>query len=342
METGGVDNDLAALRRFSAAIGADPTVVQAAGGNTSVKVDDTLWVKASGLQLKDALTENVFVPLRLSGVRARIDAGEDEPAKPEVLEGSLRPSIETSLHALMPHKFVSHTHSVCGIAFAAAADGERRITSRLDGLDWLWIPYVMPGVPLTRAIAAAMAERPADVLVLKNHGLVCGAATIEALEELHRELEARVALPTADPSAPDRAALDRLVQASPGWRLPLHEKIHEVASDRRRMKLASGGVGWPDHAIFLGDRVAAYPADTATIPADESAKLVLIEKVGALMKAELGAAGDELALCLALVLERFPADAEMVYLPAAEVAALIGWEAEAYRQKLARDRARAG
>lgn len=334
-----MNTDLEALREFSAAIGADPTVVQAGGGNTSVKVDDTLWVKASGLQLKDALAENVFVPLRLSGVRARIEAGEDEPARPEVLEGSLRPSIETSLHALLPHKFVSHTHSVAGIAYAAAKDGEVRIAARLDGLAWRWIPYVMPGVPLTRTVAAAMAEKPADVLVLQNHGLVYGAETAVALEELHRELEARLALPVAASGTFDQAGLDQILAQSPGWRLPVHGKVHDVALDPRRVALATGGVGWPDHAIFLGDRVAAYPAGTTAIPADEPAKLVLVENVGALVKAELGASGDELAQCLALVLERFPADAEIVYLPENEVAALMGWEAEAYRQKLAQDRA---
>jgi rhamnose utilization protein RhaD (predicted bifunctional aldolase and dehydrogenase) len=337
-----VHKDLDALRQFSATIGADPTVVQAAGGNTSVKVDDTLWVKASGLQLKDAAAENVFVPLRLSGVRGRIQAGEDEPAKPEVLEGTLRPSIETSLHALLPHKFVSHTHSVAGIAFAVSKDGQERIAPRLDGLAWHWIPYVMPGVPLTRAIAAAMAQAPADVLVLKNHGVVYGAESIEALEELHRELEARIALPVAASGTPDEARLQRVLAASPGWRLPVHAKVHEVALDPRRVALATGGVGWPDHAIFLADRVGAYPADIAAIPAGETAKLVLIEGVGALVRADLGPSGDELALCLALVLERFPADAEMVYLPDHEVAALMGWEAEAYRQKLAKQRSAGG
>jgi len=334
-----VDEDLEALRRFSAVIGADPAVVQAAGGNTSVKIDDTLWVKASGLQLKDALAENVFVPLRLSGVRRRIEAGEDEPAKPEVLEGRLRPSIETSLHALLPHRFVSHTHSVAGIAFAAAKDGQERIAARLDGLDWHWIPYVMPGVPLTRAVAKAMAERPADVLVLKNHGLVYGADSAEALEELHRELEARVALPVAASDEPDLPQLQRVLAASPGWRLPVHAKVHEVALDPRRIALATGGVGWPDHAIFLADRIAQLPTTAEAVPEGETAKLALVEGVGALVRADLGPSGDELALCLALVLERFPADAEMVYLPPEEVAALMGWEAEAYRQKLARERA---
>ena len=320
-------------------IGADPTVVQAAGGNTSVKVDDMLWVKASGLQLKDALAQDIFVPLRQSGVRARIDAGEDEPAKPEVLAGSLRPSIETSLHALLPHKFVSHTHSVAGIAFAASADGKVQVAPRLAGLAWQWIPYVMPGVPLTRTIAKALTDRPADVLVLQNHGLVYGAGSIEALEELHRELEARVALPVASAASADTARLDRLVQASPGWRRPAHPKVDQIAFDRRQVQLATGGVAWPDHAIFLGDRVASYAQDTTTVPADEPAKLVLVEDAGALVKADLGPSGDELALCLALVLERFPVDADIVYLPDQEVAALMGWEAEAYRQTLAKHRA---
>ena len=69
---------LAELAAFSAELGRDPEQVQAAGGNTSLKEDGVLWVKASGLWLADALTRDIFVPVAL-------DAGpatESRPMRP--------------------------------------------------------------------------------------------------------------------------------------------------------------------------------------------------------------------------------------------------------------------
>ena len=88
----------------------------------------------------------------------------------------MRPSIETSLHALLPHRLVIHVHSVNLIAWAVRADGRAELDRRLAGLSWAWIPYVRPGLPLTPALAAILRDRRPDVLVLQNHGLVVGAA----------------------------------------------------------------------------------------------------------------------------------------------------------------------
>ena len=65
----------------------------------------------------------------------------------------LRPSIETTLHALLPHQVVVHTHSVRTIALAIRTDAEAQLARRLDGLDWLYVPYRKPGLPLTQLIA---------------------------------------------------------------------------------------------------------------------------------------------------------------------------------------------
>ena len=59
------DPDLRALRRLSAALGRDPDRVQAAGGNTSLKRDGVMWIKASGTWLAAAEDEEILVPVRL-------------------------------------------------------------------------------------------------------------------------------------------------------------------------------------------------------------------------------------------------------------------------------------
>src|SRR5262245_49526275 len=87
------------LVELAAHVGANRMWVQGAGGNVSAKVDDALWIKASGKWMSNAYAESIFAAVRLSGVRSRMVAGEADPATPELMPMSpsgLRPSIETS------------------------------------------------------------------------------------------------------------------------------------------------------------------------------------------------------------------------------------------------------
>ncbi|MFZ2753134.1 MAG: class II aldolase/adducin family protein, partial [Lysobacteraceae bacterium] len=95
------------LVRVSAKIGGNAHLVQGGGGNTSFKRDDDFWVKASGTWLAEAETRDIFVRLSLAAVRKTM-SGADIEAGIAALgpAGGLRPSIETSLHALLPHTAV--------------------------------------------------------------------------------------------------------------------------------------------------------------------------------------------------------------------------------------------
>ena len=53
-------DDFPAFRALSAALGSDPLRVQGPGGNTSIKDGDVMWIKASGTELANALTEDIF------------------------------------------------------------------------------------------------------------------------------------------------------------------------------------------------------------------------------------------------------------------------------------------
>ncbi len=337
------------LAAFSATIGRDPEQVQAAGGNTSRKEDGLLWVKASGLWLAHALERDIFVPVRLDEVLSGIGAGAADPVSGAVVgelnPGRLRPSIETTLHALLPHQVVVHTHSVRTIALAIRADGEARVGERLQGLRWTWVPYCKPGLPLTRSVAERLAEAPADVLVLGNHGLVVGAGTVAEASALLADVERRVDAPARPVVGCDRSMLARLA-GQPGLRGPVHAATHALALDPRRLALATGGSLYPDHVIFLGPAATTLPADAGDGELDEivaaagarGSKLFLVPGAGALLAAGTIPSADELALCLALVLERVPDGAELSYLTAADEAELLDWDAEKYRQALAGSR----
>ena len=131
--------DLEKLRTLSARVGADPLLVQAAGGNTSLKQDGIMWIKASGTWLKDAATRDIFVPLDHAAIMAAL--ARNDPAcesctsfvRTDLNATGLRPSIETTVHALMPQRVVVHVHCVNTIAWAIRQDAEARLTEKLHG-----------------------------------------------------------------------------------------------------------------------------------------------------------------------------------------------------------------
>src|SRR5436305_3507769 len=198
------------LRRMSARVGRNMLLVQGAGGNSSIKHGDVLWVKASGTWLADAEDKEIFVPVSLSGARAALAAGNARmPLASGHPESQLRASIETSLHALMPHPVVLHVHSVNTIAWSVRKDARDEFAERLRGLSCHRLDYHHPGLPLAQAVSASLAQRPADVLILGNHGLVVGAPTCDAAEALVAEVEQRLALKPRDTTRANDGALAR-------------------------------------------------------------------------------------------------------------------------------------
>ena len=136
------------------------------------------------------------MPVALAPVLDAVAANASDPVTGAVVAelnpGGLRPSIETTLHALAaapgrgPHPFGPDDR---------ARDPRRwrgPLAERLAGLAWAWIPYCKPGLPLTAAVAERLRDRPADVLVLGNHGLVVGAESVAKGDALLREVERRL------------------------------------------------------------------------------------------------------------------------------------------------------
>lgn len=338
-----------ALAQASARIGADPRLIQAAGGNTSVKDGDTLWVKASGLWLRDALRRPLFVPLRLAEVRAQVAAGAADPVagalRTEIAPAGLRPSIETTLHALMPQAVVLHVHAVDAIAWAVLPEGEQALAERLAGERWAWVPYARPGLPLTQAVAAITARQAVDVLVMANHGLVVGGDDVAQAEDRLARIVERLRRPLRVAPAPDLAAL-RAAAAGSGWVLPADPRAHAIATDPLNLQRAQRGVLYPDHVVFLGPRQATAPAALSSgalrrwlvgeRAGDAAPPCIALPGLGMLVRDDLGEAALEMLSCQADVLQRLPGSPEPVCLPEDEALALANWEAERFRRQLRR------
>ncbi|MER9883407.1 MULTISPECIES: class II aldolase/adducin family protein [unclassified Mesorhizobium] len=334
--------ELAALRSLSAEIGSDPHLTQAAGGNTSLKAGDTLWIKASGTWLKDALTADIMVPVSIPPLLDAIERRDPAAEQPQAFAigalnpRGLRPSIETTVHALMPQRIVLHVHCVETISLAVQADCEAEAARRLDGRQWAYVPYRRPGLPLAQGIAERL--RPGvDVLILGNHGLVVAAETVAKAGMLLRQVIRLLARPPRQVAEPDIAALTALAGGS-GYRLPADVEAHAVAIDPESCRMASGGSLYPDHVIFLGEgSVVARPGEDVKRVIERCGAApvaILFPGLGVLIRGDAGAGADAMQRCLSDVTARVDVAAKLNYLTAAENDELINWDAEKYRQKL--------
>ncbi|MBI4083893.1 MAG: class II aldolase [Candidatus Lambdaproteobacteria bacterium] len=334
---------LAELARLSAAVGTDLDLVQGGGGNSSLKDGNRLWVKASGTWLAHAMEKDIFLPLPLDGVRAAMRGGreEDLPALAPAA-GGLRPSIETSLHALLPHAVVLHVHSVNAIAWAVRRDGQDLLRKPLAGLSWAWVPYRRPGHPLTQAVMECLDGRAVapDVLVLANHGMVLGGPTCAGVATLLEDVERRLRVPERPVEPP---ALERLRACNDaGWASPRHAEIHALGTDALAMEVMRRGALYPDHVVFLGggapvlagrERLsAAIAAWSATWGAQPS--YMIVAGAGVLVAPGLSPGSLAMLSCISRVARRLTSIDDLVFLDAAALSELMGWEAENYRRAL--------
>lgn len=337
-----------ALLDISARVGADPLLVQGAGGNTSIKEVGTLWIKASGLWLAHARQRDVMVPVALDPLLEALERNDPATEKAqdfvisEMNPSGLRPSIETTVHALMPQKVVIHVHCVETIATAVQTNGAAIAAERLAGIPHVFVPYARPGLPLARAIAERMQEKT-SVLILGNHGLAVAAETVADAAILLTDVSRRLTVQRRTAPAADLAVLSRLAVDS-GYCLPDDIRLHAVATDLESCRIAAGGSLYPDHVIFLGKgSVIAAPGETAasiekgrTERGESLPPLLLFPGKGVLVEKNISAGALAMARCLADVTARIPASGRLRYLSDAENAELLGWDAEKYRQKLNR------
>jgi rhamnose utilization protein RhaD (predicted bifunctional aldolase and dehydrogenase) len=318
------------LRKLSAHVGADPLLVQAAGGNTSIKQDGTMWIKASGTWLMDALRKDIFVPLNLQELTKALS--EDSPdcesclpfVRQEMNARGLRPSIETSVHGLMPQKIVVHVHCVNTIAWAIREDGQQQLTQRLAEFNWSFIPYARPGLQLSRAIRDNL-KPGSDVVILQNHGLAVAAETVAETAALLERVVLALQCAERQFATPDWENLHSLARDT-DYAPAQDIAAHAAAVDDMAFKLGCNNVYYPDHVVFLGTSV---PTDMTT-----QAAAIAVPGKGVLLRKDAKAAIEPMLRCLGDVFKRTSTDAKLKQLTPIEIDQLLNWDAEKYRQTL--------
>ncbi|HEX5998737.1 MAG TPA: bifunctional aldolase/short-chain dehydrogenase [Hyphomicrobiaceae bacterium] len=208
----GISEDVALRTYTTRLLGGDPLLVLHGGGNTSVKtampdllgeVHEVLCVKGSGWDM-GAIEPAGLPAVKLAPLRKlrALDWLGDE-AMVNALRGNLldsrapNPSVETLLHAFLPHKFVDHTHAAALLSLVDQPNGEELVAEVYDGTMGL-VPYVIPGFSLAKLAAEVYAGKPdVEGLILHKHGIFTfGADAREAYERMIEHVsraEARLA-----------------------------------------------------------------------------------------------------------------------------------------------------
>lgn len=292
-------------------LGLDLSLVQGPGGNISFKDDGTLWIKASGARLGDASKSNIFVALDLLSAAELSLLDDSSKMLDAVLPGTtsgLRPSIETAMHAIIPSRVVSHVHSVGSVAVGILKDPCAYIEAVSDFAPIAKIPYVRPGAPLARAILEVL-EPHHKGLLLANHGLTVWGDTFEEVENL-------------------------LTRIENSWRtgetddFPVFSNETVGKCTAEWSKKLSEGILVPDEAVLLGPRVFG---------SDETFQqnVIFIDPNGnSKTSNDLGSDARDIARMLIAIGQHVSPGAEINYLSDAEVAELLDWDMEKFRQEM--------
>ena len=199
-------NDPLGMRVYtSRLLGSDPSLVLHGGGNTSVKAtaqdilgdkEEVLYVKGSGWDLA-TIEAPGFAPVRLSALRrmATLPALSDSDMVTAQRAAMINPyapnpSVEAILHAIIPFRFVDHSHADAVVALTNTPNGEA-LVRELYGPHMMIVPYVMPGFVLARTIYEMTRDTDWDALlgmILLNHGVFTFANSARESYERHIEI----------------------------------------------------------------------------------------------------------------------------------------------------------
>jgi ribulose-5-phosphate 4-epimerase/fuculose-1-phosphate aldolase len=331
-----LQSELTRLRQLSARVGSDPLLVQASNGNTSIKLEGVLWIKGSGKWLARANQEEMLIPVDLAEARGAVERGGEIPQL-RISGHPMRPSIETAMHAVLPHRVVIHVHSINTIAWAIRLDAFDELTARLRGLHWEWIPYAESGIPLAREIEMAVARaKDTNVFILANHGLVVCGQDCSATEQLLCEVERRLVIPPRPFPEPDTAVLENISRFS-GLQNPDFDSLHALGTDHTSLKILKGGVLYPCQAIFLSEVLILPPTIVASrlkahlTASERPPSVVVVERSGVMLHENITNAERANLIGLMEVVRRTKESAQLRYLTREEVEKLLNAGGRGYK-----------
>lgn len=188
-------NNAKELSYISKWAGCSEDIVQAGGGNTSVKQENGyMLIKSSGYSLSDVTDSEGYSVVDYKMIMDLLDGKDkgcdDKSVLSQALVYGKKPSIETFLHS-MTKKYTIHTHPLCVTMLAVRKNGMEVLKELFE--DAVTVGYAVPGFELSKMVYEAVKEKGrCDVIFLKNHGLIVSSDTMCGAVELQEQIITRI------------------------------------------------------------------------------------------------------------------------------------------------------
>ncbi|QWD76369.1 class II aldolase [Polynucleobacter sp. MWH-UH24A] len=325
------------ISSFCVSIGNNPLLVQGAGGNVSWKDGDKLWIKASGTWLAHAKNKSIFVPVDLYDLKKSILEKKFFVSPKLKIDSPLRPSIETVLHALLPHPIVVHIHPIEALSFLVLREPHEAFNRvrELMSEEIIMIPYRQPGGELSSTISSVIHEKNIRCIFLQNHGVVLGASSIMDMNDLISSL--RLACQSVSHKINFSTNRSHISSFFDEYFPPEDYEINMLAINPEWFKrLKDDWVLFPDHAVFLGPKAFFFhniEEFKAFTKLKLSPQLIFVKDKGVFYKSSFSLTQKIQLRCYLDLLQRIHPDSELNPLSMQEVNNLLNWDAEKFRQQ---------
>lgn len=333
-------SNLLDISKFSYFLGSNNLFVQGAGGNISYKEGHSIWVKASGYCLKDALNEDIFINLDIPKILDNLQKNIDDFSD-AILERTLKkPSIETAFHVLLPHSIVVHYHPIDVLAYAILLNGQSLLNDILKNINWEWVEYVKPGVELSVSINKKYMNNPGtQVFVLENHGVILVGNSLDEIVSLHHELHTR--LNKIDflhhcNSMKCSQLMDSQIWEKHGYILQKDELYQHLAFNSKSQFFINHA--WainPDHILFLGEKPMIFEEnsdiDLIISSFNDYPSYLIFKNMGVLTHKKFTQTQKEYLNSYTMLTSLIDNVMDVKTLNKKEVNEILNWEAEKFR-----------
>ncbi|MBL7003442.1 MAG: class II aldolase [Gammaproteobacteria bacterium] len=321
------------VQDFCADTGKNRLLTQGAGGNVSWKEAGVMYIKASGTWLIDANDKDIFVSIELQSLHKNINSGVFSTPENITNESNLRPSIETMMHAIMPHKIVVHLHVIDILAVLVRKEA-KSIMRQVFGnkLNYVFIDYVKPGPNLAEAIYLGLKNKAVNIVFLKNHGVIIGGSSVvdvqEKLNFILYELGPYVTLTKLQGCQKTSEDVD-------GYSILDLPELNELACNTKLLnQVKENWALYPDHVVFLGNSPnVVVDFEQYKKAARSNFKYIIVKNYGVFVSNSALKSEICQLICYADVLLRQPYECELSLLTPKEINELINWDSEKYRLK---------
>ncbi len=332
------------LSEISKLIGQDEDIVQAGGGNTSVKLDKHyMLIKSSGYQLTEVTETNGYSVVDHNMIceyfkNNKVEYSDEQKIlKDSLIEGK-KPSIETFLHAIT-NDYTIHSHPFCVTLLAAAENGAEILKKLFPSA--VIVDYATPGIKLAQKYYRAVSEcSESNIIFMKNHGLVVSGASAEEALKLHTDVILKIC-----------RYLDMDIDGYL-YSINLFNEMHGIDKNKivYRCKypdiqraIKTGGGVWkfkfsPDCVVYCGKEFMLDNGDTHRSLKEFYEKYglpkVVINDGDAYIIADNMTAANECESVLNFTAKLYLKDRDLVCLDDDECSFLLNWNSEKYRQNL--------